>query len=104
MALPVRPKNYTVTDEVVMQGKNPIGLRGLCLRVTPGGAKTFNLQGTTVTGKPIWLKVGRMGDITRKSMNGNLSHAGDATAQWLPVINISRRACSPCFLARPAGA
>jgi len=55
---------YKVSDEVVLVNKHPVGVNGLCLRVTPGGAKTFALRARTLTGRQVWIKIGLLGDIT----------------------------------------
>jgi integrase len=57
--LPLKLKAYKVTDQV-KRGK---GCVGLCIRVTPGGAKTYALQYRTPEGKG-WLPIGPVRDLT----------------------------------------
>jgi len=71
---------YKVSDEVV----KGVGVVGLCVRVTPSGAKTFALQYRTREGKKGWMKIGRFGDITleearavARKHKGTLAHGED---------------------------
>lgn len=62
--LPTKETAYKVTDAVMPGKTKSQGVPGLCVRVCPGGAKTFAIQYRTKTGRKGWYPLGRFGVLT----------------------------------------
>lgn len=64
LALPPKKSPYKVFDDLVPGKKKGQGVKGLLVRVSPGGTKTFAVSYTQLHGGKGWMPIGRFGVYT----------------------------------------